>query len=91
MTVDANSGAVLNVTTGVGEKWSPHRLAADRIGYVSGGPGGGVEFTSGADGARGDFRDPDWSSDGKALVFDRETAQTWPPLQPAPSRDPKFR
>jgi Tol biopolymer transport system component len=34
------------LTTGPGEKWSPHWVADGSIGYVSGGPDGGVEFVS---------------------------------------------
>ncbi len=51
--IDLTSGERQVLTTGAGEKWSPHWIADRRIAYVSGGPGGGVEFVSGAAGARG--------------------------------------
>ncbi len=89
------------LTTGAGEKWSPRVLAYGRIGYVSGGPDGGVEFVTvdeggavqrGAPGARGEFRSPSWSPDGQSMVFHREADVTgWPPVRPWPSLDPQFR
>ena len=82
------------LTSGPGEKWSPHWLpGADsaRIAYVSGGPDGGVEFVSGTPGARGEARNPSWSPDGKHMVFHRDIGSGWPPLVPFHSRDSDFR
>ena len=79
------------LTTGEGEKWSPRVLADGRIGYASGGPEGGVEFVSGAAGARGEVRSPSWSPDGKRMVFHRDVESRWPPFRDVPSRDPVFR
>ena len=56
-------------TAGTGEKWSPRFLTPDRVGYVGGGPEGGIEFTTGPAGARGEFGSPSWSPDGRQLVF----------------------
>ena len=79
------------LTSGSGEKWSPRWLERGRIAYVGGGPDGGVEFIGGKAGARGEFRCADWSADGHRMVFHREVAHDWPPVQPWPSRHPEFR
>jgi TolB protein len=79
------------MTVGVGEKWSPQWLGNERIGYVSGGPMGGVEFTTGAPGERGQYRNPQWSQDGRRMVFNREAEQAWPPVNVWHSRDPHFK
>jgi Tol biopolymer transport system component len=88
--VDVATGRVSVITTGPGEKWSPRWVSSDRIGYTSGGPGRGLEFTSGPAGPRGEFWNPDWSADGRRLVFFRDIGQNWPPVTPTPSRDPEF-
>jgi len=79
------------LTTGAGEKWSPRRLPDGRVGFASGGPEGGVEFTTGAAGARGEIRNPSWSPDGRRMLFHRDAGGQWPPMRAWPSRDPKFR
>jgi TolB protein len=88
--VDIAEGAFRVVTSGPGEKWSPRFLTADRIAYASGGPEGGLEFTTGARGARGDFTSPDWSPDRRRIVFSRDIGQNWPPVSDAHSNDPRF-
>lgn len=89
--VDVASGAEETLTHGMGEKWSPRWLAHGRIGYFSGGPAGGIEFLNGGTGARGEFDSPDWSPDGRKLVFHRDVGQNWPPVVEVPSKDPRFR
>jgi Tol biopolymer transport system component len=79
------------LTTGEGEKWSPHWLTDGKVGYVSGGPNGGIEFVSGAAGARGEMRSPSWSPDGRRMVFHRDVESQWPPVRAWPSRDSLFR
>jgi Tol biopolymer transport system component len=91
VTIDVTTGERSVLTSGNGEKWSPRWLTEDRIGYVSGGPEGGIEFTSGAAGARGQFLNPSWSKDGRRLVFHRDVDSDWPPFRPWHSRDPQFR
>ena len=89
--IDIAGGAMHAVTSGPGEKWSPEWLGADRIGYASGGPERGLEFTGGGAGPRGEFSNPAWSTDGRRLVFDRDVGQNWPPVVAAPSPDARFR
>jgi TolB protein len=89
-TVEIKTGARQVLTSGPGEKWSPHSLSANRIGYVSGGPEGGVEAIEGASGARGEFNAPSWSSDGRHMLFHREVDRAWPPNRRWVSLDPRF-
>jgi Tol biopolymer transport system component len=89
--IDMATGGQTVLTGGKGEKWSPQQLADGRIGYVSGGPEGGVEFAGGAPGARGEIRNPHWSPDGRHMVFQRDVDANWPPFKPWPSRDPMIR
>ena len=89
--VDVLSGVEHTVTDGKGEKWSPRWVTRDRIGYVSGGPEGGLEFTANGNGARGEFNNPTWSPDGSQMLFHRDTAQNWPPVMEAYSTDARFR
>jgi Tol biopolymer transport system component len=89
--VDVASGQEKELTQGKGEKWSPRWLADGRIGYFSGGPEGGVEFTRGDAGARGEFNSPDWSPDGRKMIYYRDIGQNWPPVMETPSKDSRFR
>ena len=89
--VDVLSGAERTVTDGKGEKWSPRWVTRDRIGYVSGGPEGGLEFTTNGNGVRGEFNNPIWSPDGSRMLFHRDTAQNWPPVMETYSTDARFR
>jgi TolB protein len=89
--LDLATNEYRRLTTGNGEKWSPHWVAGDRLAYGSGGPDGGVEFVSGKGGARGEIRSPSWSPDGRQMVFHRDVGGEWPPLREWASRDPLFR
>ncbi len=57
---------------------------------MPGEPPVGIERASGSPGARGAFRSPSWSADGKRLVFDRDLG-TWPPYGYTWSRDSRYR
>jgi Tol biopolymer transport system component len=89
--VDVASGMEKPLTQGSGEKWSPRWLPDGRIGYFSGGPDGGLEFTRGDAGLRGEFNSPDWSPDGRKMIYHRDIGQNWPPVVETPSKDPRFR
>jgi TolB protein len=89
--VDVASGEEKELTHGKGEKWSPRWLADGRIGYFSGGPEGGVEFVGQEGGVRGEFNSPNWSADGRKMVYYRDIGQNWPPVMETPSKDPRFR
>jgi Tol biopolymer transport system component len=78
--IDVQTGERHVLTSKLGEKWSPHWLPDGRIAYVSGGPEGGLEFTTGGTGARGEFGSPSWSANAKQIVFHREVDHNWPPL-----------
>ena len=90
-TIDLQGNDHRLMSSGAGEKWSPHWLSQDRAAYTSGGPEGGIEFTTGPAGARGEFRSPSWSPDGRRVVFHREVDHNWPPLQEWHGRDGQFR
>ena len=90
VSIDLLTGERQALTSGAGEKWSPH-WTGDRIAYVTGGPAAGVEFLQGAAGARGEARSPNWSPDGRQMVFHREVDDNWPPHRSWPSADPAFR
>lgn len=89
-TVDLTTGGRDVVTVGPGEKWSPHWLTPDRIAYVSGGPEGGIEGSTGVAGARGEFNSPSWSPDGRRMLFHREVDHAWPPHHRWVSLDARF-
>jgi TolB protein len=93
VSVDLITGDRDVLTSGPGEKWSPHWMASGRLGYVAREPeaDGGVHFVPAAEGARGEMRSPSWSADGRWMVFHRDVDNQWPPARPWPSRDPSFR
>ena len=78
------------ITTGAGEKVSPHWFKDGSLAYASRGPRGGIEFTNGKKGERGEFESPFWSTDGRLMVFHRNIDNRWPPFQKLNSRDPHF-
>jgi TolB protein len=89
--VNWRTGEAEVLREGPGAKWSPQWLSTTRVVYVSEGPSGGIERTDGPAGARGEFWNPNWSSDGRLMVFHRETESLWPPLQQWTSLDAGFR
>jgi TolB protein len=93
--VNLKDGQRRVLTAAAGEKFSPRWLTPDRIGYAGDTAAGGIDFASAAGGvvtagARGAFRHPSWSRDGRRMVFQRDTPETWPPNQAWPSRDERF-
>jgi Tol biopolymer transport system component len=90
-TVDLTTNEYHVLTSGLGEKWSPRFVTADRVAYSSGGPEGGLEFINGMAGTRGEVSVPSWSPDLKRMLFHRDIEQAWPPFQRWHSKDPQFR
>ena len=91
VTVDVASGARMELTTSSGIKLSPQWIGAHRIGYVTKwGSNPGLEFTSGEAGARGEFRNPAWSADGKRVVYHKDLPAERHRMTPTFSRDPEF-
>jgi TolB protein len=88
--IDVEGSTPRMVTSGNGEKWSPRWVAPDSIGYTSGGPESGLEFTTHRKGVRGELNNPVWSADGLRMLFHRDTAQDWPPVMETPSPDKRF-
>jgi TolB protein len=91
VSTDLRTGAVDMLTSGPSVRWSPRWLSAGGIAYVSGGETGGVERINGTPGARGEYGNPSWSTDGTMMVFHRETDAAWPPFQPWTTLDRGFR
>ena len=91
VSIDLASNTRRLLTPGPGEKWSPHWLPDGRVAYVSGGADGGVEFLSGAPGARGEMRSPSWSGDGRRMVFYRDVETGAAAMRRWPGRDSNLR
>jgi len=78
-------------TSGPGLKVSPQFLSGNRIGYVmKAGRRMGLAFTTGDQGANGEMRNPSWSPDGKRVVYQKWSSESWRQNQPLFSIDPEF-
>ena len=89
VSVDVDSGARVEHTSGPGLKVSPQYLSMDRIAYlVKAGPNAGLAFTSGAAGMKGMLRNPAWSPDGTGVVYQKVDFTARPQNQPLYSWDP---
>jgi TolB protein len=85
--VDVSTLTPRVITSGPGEKWSPRWLTSERIGFAS---RAGLEFTNGTAGIRGEFRNPNWSADGRRVVFHRDVDLARPTYRRHRSRDSQF-
>ena len=94
VSIDVSTGARETFGDGVGAKSAPRWLADAGVMWASqerpGQPPVGIERATGPPGARGAFRSPSWSPDGKRLVFDRYVG-AWPPYGYTWSRDSRYR
>lgn len=89
VTIDVQSGERRVVPSREGENvspaWTSRGLLWTRLGEA-----GGIEGSAAGALARGDFRNPKWSRDGRRMVFHRESARLLPVVQASFSRDPAF-
>jgi Tol biopolymer transport system component len=73
ISLEVETGARTELTSGPGLKVGPQFLGADRVGYLMKlGPHAGLAFTTGEPTAEGNMRDPSWSPDGKQAVYEIE-------------------
>ncbi len=83
------TGERKTITEGVGLKVFPRYVDSNEIAYQT---STGLKFTSGVELA-GDFEAPDWSPDGRSMIFHREVAvgaERDNKVRPWPSMDPSF-
>ena len=101
VSIDVSTGARETFGDDKGAKSAPRWVADAGVMWASQGPFSspagmpgqaavGIERATGSPGARGAFRSPSWSADGKRLVFDRYLG-TWPPYGYTWSRDSRYR
>jgi len=89
VSINIASGARKAETSGPGLKVAPQYLTAARIAYlIKAGPNAGLAFTQGQLGAKGMFRNPAWSPDGKQVVYQKVDFTARPQNQPLYSWDP---
>jgi TolB protein len=93
VSVDINSGASMDLPAGPGVKINPSPLPGNDVGYVRKDkvdPGGGIYYTSGKRGPRGDIRTASWSPDGKQVVFHKRLSINLPALSKAFTINPNY-
>ena len=95
VSIDIETGARREHTSGGGLKVSPQFLDNDRIGYlVKAGAEPGIVYISGERGTAGNIRNPTWSRDGRLVAYDRGRAGpgrvSYKPLQTLNSENTPF-
>lgn len=91
VSMDVESGADHELTSGPGLKIAPQWLPDGEVGFLQKfGDAKGLAFVSGKAGARGDMRNPSWSADGKRMVCQKEIVGEAPQMLAVFSRDPQF-
>jgi Tol biopolymer transport system component len=91
VSVDVATGARVEHTTGPGLKIFPHFLSTEEIAYHrKGGPDEGLYFTSGRPGFKAALRSPNWSPDGKTVIYEKVSFKPRPQNQPLYSWDPDW-
>ena len=91
VSVSVANGTRQEHTSGAGLKVSPQFVSANRIAFVmKAGPRAGLAFTTGDQGAAGQMRNPSWSPDGKWVVYQKWSSESWRQNQPLFSIDPEF-
>lgn len=91
VSIDVESSAVQEYTSGPGLKVAPQWLPNGDVGFLQKfGNAKGLAFVSGKNGVPGIMRDPSWSADGKTVVYQKSIDAQAPRMLPVFSRDPEF-
>ena len=91
VSIDVESGAIEEYTSGPGLKIAPQWLPDGEVGFVQKfGDAQGLAFVSGKTGVHGTMRNPSWSADGKTVVYQKPIDATPPHMLAVFSRDPEF-
>ena len=89
--VDVASGDIVTHTSTPGVKLFPQFLGRDEIGYLKkGGQDEGLYYTSGRPGVKGPMRAPQWSPDGKRVIYQKVQFYTYKDGQKLYSWDPQW-
>jgi TolB protein len=91
VSIDANTGASVDVSAGPGVKINPSPLAGNEIGYIRKDTAeAGIYYSSGQPGPRGAIRAASWSPDGTQVVFHRRNTTPRPAWRSVFSRNPNY-
>ena len=91
VSMDVESGAVHEYTSGPGLKVAPQWLPGGEVGFLEKfGDAKGLVFVSGKTGVPGVMRNPSWSPDGKTVVYQKAIDAPAPEMLPAFSSDSGF-
>ena len=91
VSLDVESGAVHEYTSGPGLKVAPQWLPDGEVGFLEKfGNAKGLAFVSGKTGVPGVMRNPSWSTDGKTVVYQKSIDTKAPEMLPIFSRDAGF-
>ena len=91
VSIDATTGASVDLPSGPGVKINPSPLAANEIGYIRKDPDEpGIWYSSGRRGPGGAIRTASWSPDGSHVVFHKRVPGPSAPLSKTFSRNPKY-
>lgn len=91
VSIDVESGARIEHTSGPGFKVAPQFLNAQELAYhIKGGPLEGLYFTSGKPMVKAELRSPKWSPDGSKLIYEKVSFKPRPQNLPLYSWDPDW-
>jgi TolB protein len=91
VSIDMESGAEHEYTSGPGLKVAPQWLPDGEVGFLQKfGEAKGLVYVSGRIGVPGAMRNPSWSPDGKSVVYQKAIDAPAPEMLPVFSRDPGF-
>jgi TolB protein len=91
VSIEVESGAVRQHTSGAGLKVAPQWLPDGEIGFLQKfGDAQGLAYVSGKTGVKATMRNPSWSADGKTVVYYKPIETKPPRMIPVVSRDTGF-